>query len=86
MSSWELDASCGMLCSDLCIFLGRRHIGALVGFGGKLALEGARRVLLGRGGSFGHSAVIECGCGRGLVSGIGIADPRKADGILIKEA
>ena len=42
--------SCGMLCLDLCIFLG---------LGDELLLEDARRVLVGRGASFGVS-----GCDR----------------------
>ena len=43
MSLGELDESCGILCLDLCIFLG---------FGGELLLEDARRVLYARGASF----------------------------------
>ena len=43
MSSWELDASCGMLCLGLCIFLG---------CGDGLVLKDVRRVLFGRGASF----------------------------------
>ena len=43
MSSWELEASCGMLCLYLCISLG---------CGDSLVLEDARRVLFGRGASF----------------------------------
>ena len=50
MSLGELDASCEMLCLDLCIFLG---------CGDGLVLEGARHVLYGRGASFGVS-----GCDR----------------------
>ena len=49
MSSWELHASCGMLCLDLCIFLG---------YGDGLVLEDVRRVLFGRGASF---EVLQCG-------------------------
>ena len=64
MFSWELDASCGMFCLDLCIFLG---------CGDGLVLEDARRVLFGRGASRLKScAVIERGFGRGLVNRIGV--------------
>ena len=43
LSVGELDVTCGMLCLDLCIFLG---------CGDELVLEDARRVLFGHGASF----------------------------------
>ena len=52
-----------MFCLDLCTFLG---------CGGGRVLEGARRVLSGRGVFFGIClAVIECDFGDGSMSGIG---------------
>ena len=50
LSSDELDVSCGMLCLNLCIFLG---------CGDELVLEDVRRVHFGREASFGVS-----GCDR----------------------
>ena len=84
MSSGELDATCGMLCLDLCIVLG---------CGDGLVLEGARHVLFGRGASF---EVPSCDRMR-LRPRVGeshrrlwalcvSAGPSKGDGILIRQA
>ena len=68
----ELDASCEMLCFDLCIRI-------LLGCGGKLVLDGCLACPFWVNPHLKSLAVIECGFGHCLVSGIGPVSAGRID-------